>query len=153
MYWVSSKKDDLYGVTDTRDNVENFFTAKELFEIIAEDKVEIDGVDTEDMKICLVKLADDTVRLFKQGKVHLAVCTMTLSGRWFGLKFRSKPTGGEMSMVRNRIVNICRNGVNSYSIDMGTSKTYVGCISLDDVLMFLERFHGWCLTEVVKRRF
>lgn len=152
MYWVSSKKDNLYGVTDTMDNVENFFTAKELFEIIAEDKVEIDGADTVDRKICLVKLVDDTIRLFRQGKIHLAVCTMSLSGCWFGLKFRSNPIPGELFMVKNRIVNISRQGVNSYSLDMGTSKTYANNITLDDVLMFLSRFEGWSLIEVVDRK-
>ena len=70
MLYVSSRsKEDLFGVTDTDDNTEEFFTKADLLGLVSKYNFEIDGVDSEN-KICVVKKKTDTVRLFKQGKVQ-----------------------------------------------------------------------------------
>lgn len=44
MFYISSKKDGLYGVTDTEDGVEDFYTLKELGEIVKTCKLDIKGL-------------------------------------------------------------------------------------------------------------
>ena len=148
MFYVSSKNEEgLFGVTDTDDGIEEFYTRSDLFKIASNNGFEIDGLDFFDNLVCVVKNKKDTLRLFNQGKVHLAISTMTLKNDRFGLKFKSKPTSGEMSFVSNQVVNISRNGVNSFSFDLGHSKSYRSGLTLDDIMMVLERFDGWKLVD------
>lgn len=146
MFYVSSiRKDGMIGVTDTEDSVEEFY-AKDFVLDLAK-KVEIDGVDLGDNLVCVVRFKEDTIRLFKQGEVHLGISTMTLKNDRFGLKFKSKPSRGELSFVSNQVLNISREGVNSFSFDLGRSKSYRSGLTLDDILMVLERFNGWKLVD------
>lgn len=146
MFYVSSKNDKgLFGVTDTTDGVEDFFTREKLLEIESELKLDIDGVDIKDNMVCIVKPEKETLRLFQQGKVHLAISTMTLNNTTFGLSFESKPTSGEMRFVKHQCINISRRGVNYYSYDLGYSKSYRSGLTLDDIMTVVEQFSGWRL--------
>ena len=148
MFYVNNKNDDLYGVIDTDDNVDDFFTRDELFNFVEKQNIEIDGVDTSSHTICIVKPVKETVRLFRQGKVHLAVSTMSIENNRVGVRFKSKPTSGEMKFVSNGCINIARRGVNDYSFDLGNSKSYRSGLTLDDILMTIESlFRGWTITE------
>lgn len=146
MFYVSSKSDKgLFGVTDTSDGVEDFFSKENLLQIKSSLKLEIDGVDVENAKVCIVKPEKETLRLFQQGKVHLAISTMTLNNTTFGLSFESKPTSGEMRFVKHQCINISRRGVNYYSYDLGYSKSYRSGLTLDDIMIVIEQFNGWKL--------
>lgn len=143
MYYISSIKDNNFGVTDTKDGVEEFYTRAQIFQFSK--NLDIDGVDTATNLICVVKPVNETVRLFKQGKVHLAISTMTLNNSYFGLRFKSKPTGGEMSFVKHQVLNVSRSGANSFNYDLGYSRSYRSGLTFDDILMVFEKFSGWIL--------
>lgn len=143
MFYISSIKDNNFGVTDTEDGVEEFYTRTQIFQFSK--SIDIDGVDTVDNLICIVKPVKETIRLFKQGKVHLAISTMTINNDSFGLRLKSKPTGGEMNFVKHQVLNVSRSGVNSFSYDLGYSKSYRSGLTLDDILTVFEQFSGWTL--------
>lgn len=143
MFYISSIKDNNFGVTDTEDGVEEFYTRTQIFQFSK--SIDIDGVDTADNLICIVKPVKETIRLFKQGKVHLAISTMTINNDSFGLRFKSKPTGGKMNFVKHQVLNVSRSGVNSFSYDLGYSKSYRSGLTLDDILTVFEQFSGWTL--------
>lgn len=143
MFYISSIKDNNFGVTDTEDGVEEFYTRTQILQFSK--SIDIDGVDTADNLICIVKPVKETIRLFKQGKVHLAISTMTINNNSFGLRFKSKPTGGEMNFVKHQVLNVSRSGVNSFSYDLGYSKSYRSGLTLDDILTVFEQFSGWTL--------
>lgn len=143
MFYISSIKDNNFGVTDTEDGVEEFYTRTQILQFSK--SLDIDGVDTTDNLICIVKPVKETIRLFKQGKVHLAISTMTINNNSFGLRFKSKPTGGEMNFVKHQVLNVSRSGVNSFSYDLGYSKSYRSGLTLDDILTVFEQFSGWTL--------
>lgn len=154
MFYISSKNGEQYGVTDTDDNVEDLFTRDELFNLVEKQNIEIDGVDTSSHIICIVKPVRETARLFRQGKVHLAVSTMSIENNSVGIRFKSKPTSGEMKFVSNKCINIARRGVNDYSFDLGNSKSYRSGLTLDDILMTIESlFKGWTITETKEGRY
>ena len=143
MFYISSIKDNNFGVTDTEDGVEEFYTRTQILQFSK--SLDIDGVDTADNLICIVKPVKETIRLFKQGKVHLAISTMTINNDSFGLRFKSKPTGGELRFVNHQVLNVSRSGVNSFSYDLGYSKSYRSGLTLDDILTVFEQFSGWTL--------
>lgn len=146
MFYVSSKNDKgQFGVTDTSDGVEEFFQKEKLLEIESKLNLGIDGVDIKNNTVCIVKPEKETLRLFQQGKVHLAISTMTLNNTTFGLSFESKPTSGEMRFVKHQCINISRRGVNYYSYDMGYSKSYRSGLTLDNIMTVVEQFSGWRL--------
>lgn len=154
MFYVSSVKDGFYGVTDTTDGVEDFHTKEELIHLVKNRNFEIDGVDVLDNAVCPVRPLLDTVRLFKEGKVHLAISTMSLSNDSIGLRFRSKPSKGEISFVSNAVFNISRRGVNCFSCDFGSSSSYRGGLTFDEIMTVLEQqFAHWRLSECKKGRF
>lgn len=143
MFYISSIKDNNFGVTDTEDGVEEFYTRTQILQFSK--SLDIDGVDISSNLICIVKPVKETIRLFKQGKVHLAISTMTINNNSFGLRFKSKPTGGEMNFVKHQVLNVSRSGVNSFSYDLGYSKSYRSGLTLDDILTVFEQFSGWTL--------
>lgn len=143
MFYISSIKDNNFGVTDTEDGVEEFYTRTQILQFSK--SLDIDGVDTADNLICIVKPVKETIRLFKQGKVHLAISTMTINNSSFGLRFKSKPTSGELRFVNHQVLNVSRSGVNSFSYDLGYSKSYRSGLTLDDILTVFEQFSGWTL--------
>lgn len=143
MFYISSIKDNNFGVTDTEDGVEEFYTRTQILQFSK--SLDIDGVDISSNLICIVKPVKETIRLFKQGKVHLAISTMTINNDSFGLRFKSKPTGGEMNFVKHQVLNVSRSGVNSFSYDLGYSKSYRSGLTLDDILTVFEQFSGWTL--------
>jgi hypothetical protein len=154
MLYVSSKNNNgLYGVTDTDDGVEEFLSKEQLLNIVKSEDLDIDGVDAYNNMLCPVKLQNETVRLFKSGKVHLAISTMTLENEAFGLRFKSKPTRGEMSFVHHDVINISRRGVNSFSFDKGSSKSYRSGLTLDDILTVIESYNNWILEDCKIGRF
>lgn len=154
MFYVSSISTEgstkLFGVTDTDDNIEEFYSKDSLLKIAND--IDIDGVDVLDKMICMVRPVKDTIRLFNQGKYHLAISSMSTSNERFELSFKSKPTRGEMSFVSNQVFGISRQGVNRFSCDLGYSKSYRSHLTLDDVLMRLEQFSGWKLTDCRLKR-
>ena len=145
MFYISkvSFNKDKFGITDSKDGVEEFYSKAQIFEFSK--SLDIDGVDNDESLICVVKPVKETVRLFKQGKVHLAISTMTTNNKSFGLRFKSKPTGGEMRFVKHQVLNVSRSGVNSFSYDLGYSKSYRSDLTLDDILTVFEQFSGWTL--------
>lgn len=147
MFYVSRINHELdgikYGITDTKDGVEEFYSKAQIFQFSK--SIDIDGVDIADNLICIVKPVKETIRLFKQGKVHLAISTMTINNDSFGLRFKSKPTGGEMNFVNHQVLNVSRSGVNSFSYDLGYSKSYRSGLTLDDILTVFEQFSDWIL--------
>lgn len=145
MFYVSSKKDELFGVVDTSDNSEEFYNKDSLLSIVRYNNIEIDGVDIDENYVCIVKPESETVRLFRQGKVHLALSTMTIQNTTFSISFKSKPTKGEMRFVSNRVLNVSRSGVNSFSFDLGYSKSYRSEVTLDDIMIVFEQFRGWTI--------
>lgn len=151
MFYISSKKNDLYGVTDTQDGKEEFYSRDTILSFVRNQGIEIDGVGSH--SLCKVVLPKDTVTLFKQGKINLAVSSMTLSNESFGLRFKSKPTGREMSFVHNDCLNISRIDVNSFSYDKGSSKSYRSGLELDDILVILEGYSNWKLIDAKVGRF
>lgn len=155
MFYISSKNGEQYGVTDTDDNVEDLFTRDELFNLVEKLSIEIDGVDISSHAICIVKPVEETVRLFKQGKIHLAISTMSIENNWVSVKCKSKPTGGELKFVTNGCLNISRCGVNDYSFDLGNSKSYKSGLTLDDILVVIESLfiRGWNITDAKEGRY
>ena len=151
MFYVSSKKENLFGVTDTEDNVTEYYTKSDILKISQD--VEIDGVDLAENMLCMVKMPAETVSLFKQGNIHLALSSMTLNNPYFGLRFQSKPTEGEMTFVNHQVLNISRTGVNSFSYDLGYSKSYRSGLTLDDIMMLFERFSNWSIEKCKLGRF
>ena len=146
MFYVSSRNDKgQFGVMDTSDGVEEFFTREKLLQIESQLKLDIDGVDIENNMVCVVKPEKETLRLFQQGKFHLAVSTMTLNNTTFGLSFESKPTGSEMRVVKHQCINISRRGVNHYNYNLGYSKSYRSGITLDGIMTVVEQFSEWKL--------
>ena len=147
MFYVSSKNNGLFGVIDTDDNVEEFYTKEKLLQIVSNLNLEIDGVDIEDDAVCIVKPIKETVRLFRQGKVHLAISTMSIENNRVGIRLRSKSTSGEMSFVDNKCINISRRGINDYSFDLGYSKSYRSGLTLDDILIVVEGFSNYNIVD------
>ena len=148
MYYVSSVKNidnsRLYGITDTKDGVEEFYSANDILKFA--ETLDIDGVDLHARQVFVVKLKSETIKLFKSGKIHLAISTMSLENSYY-IKFKSKPTSGEMSFVRNQGINISRRGINDFSFDLGTSKSYRSGLTLDDILTVLEGFSSWRIVD------
>lgn len=150
MFYISSIKDNNFGVTDTKDGVEEFYSKAQIFQFSK--NLDIDGVDTADNLICIVKPVNETVRLFKQGKVHLAISTMTINNDSFGLRFKSKPTGGELRFVNHQVLNVSRSGANSFNYDLGYSKSYRSGLTFDDILIVFEQFDNWVLETCILGR-
>ena len=44
MFYISSKKNDLLGVTDTKDNIEEFYSKEDLAKIFLESHIKINGL-------------------------------------------------------------------------------------------------------------
>ena len=150
MFYISSIKDNNFGVTDTEDGVEEFYTRAQIFQFAK--NLDIDGVDISSKLIGIVKPVDETVRLFKMGKVHLAISTMTLNNSSFGLRFKSKPTGGELRFINHQVLNVSRSGVNSFNYDLGYSRSYRGGLTFDDILRVFEQFDNWVLETCILGR-
>lgn len=148
MYYISSKVGEAYGVTDTSDSTEEFYSKAQLLKIAR--GIDIDGVDLADNLVCVIKPVKETVRLFRQGQYHLALSSMTLENITFGLSFASNR--GNCGIVKHRVLNISRSGVNSFSCDLGYSKSYRSGLTLDDILSVYESFGQYTLKEVVVGR-
>lgn len=145
MYWVSCRrKDGTFGVTDTMDNVETYFTADELLYMVKNGECKIDGVLPKENCVCVVKLAEDTVNLFKRGEVHAALSTMTTLGRPFVL-ILSLDKG---STAYRTEVHVDRYAVNSYSYE-AQGKAVDIALSIDDMLMRFDMLEkaGWDIRD------
>jgi hypothetical protein len=68
------------------------------------------------------------------------------------LRFKSKPTGGEMTFVSNIGINIERSGINNFCIDFGTSSTTRSHLSLDEAFLILDEYRNWRLVDIRKGR-
>lgn len=131
MYWVSCrKKNGMFGVTDTLDNVETYFTAEELLYMVKNGECVIDGVLPKENSVCVVKLKKDTVNLLKHKDVHAALSTMSTSGVSFLLKI----VVGLNSKEQKTEITIARYGVNSYMYK-SHNKPAVSGLTIDDMLM------------------
>lgn len=121
-------------VKDTSDNVEEAYTSEQLKEISK--TIDINGVGDEG--ICPVKTPKEIVSLLMHNDLHLAVSTMPFYID-FGIRLKSKPTGGEMTFVHNRCVNFYRKDVNNFTLDSGSSKSTQLDVTLDDVLVYFSQ--------------
>lgn len=149
MFYISKRIDSShFCVTDTSDNVEEPYTSEQLREISK--SVEINGVGDEG--ICPVKTPKEIVSLLMHNDLHLAVSTMPFYED-FGMLLKSKPTRGEMNFVSNMCINICRKDVNTFSLDLGTSKSYNSGMTLDEVLTYFSQYQGWSIVEVKRGRY
>lgn len=110
MFYIDSKKSDgTYGVIDTKDNIKEFYTEKQLRSF---------GVD-------IFGLYDDCI--FVSGTPNL-ISYLCRNGRYkdmikrmplyytFTIRFKSRPTKGEMSFVSNYVIEIRRSDENTYSL-------------------------------------
>lgn len=141
MYWVSCrKKNGMFGVTDTLDNVETYFTAEELLYMVKNGECVIDGVLPKENCVCVVKLARDTVNLFKRNDIHAALSTMSTSGVQFVLKL-AVGRGAQDYRIE---VTIGRYGVNSYSYKSYDKPVNLN-LSIDDMIMQFDMLAsmGW----------
>lgn len=149
MFYVSKRIDsNHFCVVDTSDNVEETYSADELKEIAK--TIDINGVGNEG--ICPVKTPKEIVSLLMHNDLHLAVSTMPFYID-FGIRLKSKPTGGEMTFVHNRCVNFCRKDVNNFILDSGSSKSTQLDVTLDDVLVYFSQYQGWTITEAKRGRY
>ena len=98
---------------------------------------------------------ETTIRLIKEGKIHLALNTMSVRNNCIGIRFKSKPTKGEMSFVHRETLNISRSGLNNYSYDKGSSKSYRSGDVLEDILSEIEWYlkSGWTIIDIKSGRF
>lgn len=152
MYWVSCrKKNGMFGVTDTLDNVETYFTAEQLLYMVKNGECVIDGVLPKENCVCVVKLKKDTVNLLKHKDVHVALSTMSTSGVPFLLKL---VVGLDSKKYRTELI-ISRYGVNSYTYKSYNKPVKSG-LTIDDMLMQFDMIAslGWRVEdcEVKNRR-
>lgn len=149
MFYVSRRLDDThFGVTDTEDGKEDIFTASELRKL--DDTYEINGVGNEG--ICLVRTPNEVLSILRSNDLHLAISVMPFYEE-FGIKIKSKPTGGEMTFVHHQCVNLWRTDVNSFRLDNGTSKSSRSCLTIDDVLIYFSQYQGWTIESVQRGRY
>lgn len=149
MFYISKRIDSShFCVTDTSDNVEEPYTSGQLREISK--SVEINGVGNEG--ICPVKTPKEIVSLLMHNDLHLAISTMPFYTD-FGIKMKSKPTGGEMTFVHHKCINFYRKDVNSFTLDAGSSKSTQSDVTLDDVLVYFSQYHGWTIEEAKRGRY
>lgn len=145
MFYISSRVNNKFGITDSKDGLEEFYIKEDILKMVNNLGIEIDGVGCNN--ICVVEQANKTLSNFRLGLMHKGLSTMTLSNQSFGLRFKSRPTNGEMSFVSSECINISRCDINEFSYDRGNSKTYRSGLTLDDILMVLERYSNWSLVE------
>lgn len=149
MFYISKRIDsNHFCVVDTSDNVEETYSADELKEIAK--TIDINGVGNEG--ICPVKTPKEIVSLLMHNDLHLAVSTMPFYID-FGIRLKSKPTGGEMTFVHNRCVNFYRKDVNNFTLDSGNSKSTQFNVTLDDVLVYFSQYQGWTIVEAKSGRY
>lgn len=149
MFYISKRIDsNHFCVIDTSDNVEEAYTSEQLKEISK--TIDINGVGDEG--ICPVKSPKEIVSILRSNNLHLAVSTMPFYED-FGMRLKSKPTRGEMNFVSNMRINIYRKDVNTFSLDLGTSKSYIGDMTLDEVLTYFSQYQGWSIIEVKRGRY
>lgn len=149
MFYISKRIDNNhFCVLDTSDNVEEVYTSEQLREI--SETIDINGVGDEG--ICLVKTPNEILSILRSNDLHLAISTMPFYVD-FGIRIKSKPTGGEMSFVHHQCINLRRKDVNNFSIDTGTSKSTHSDLTLDDVLMYFSNYQGWVVEKVQRGRF
>lgn len=149
MFYVSKRLDDThFGVTDTEDGKEDIFTVSELRKI--SDTYEINGVG--DGGICPVRTPNEVLSILRSNDLHLAISVMPFYEE-FGVKMKSKPTGGTMTFVHLQCVNLWRTDVNSFRLDNGTSKSSRSGLTIDDVLIYFSQYQGWTIESVQRGRF
>lgn len=149
MFYVSRRLDDThFGIIDTEDGKEDIFTASELRKL--DDTYEINGVGNEG--ICPVRTPNEVLSILRSNDLHLAISVMPFYEE-FGIKIKSKPTGGEMTFVHHKCVNLRRIDVNSFRLDNGTSKSSRSGLTIDDVLIYFSQYQGWTIESVQRGRY
>lgn len=58
MFFISSVKENLYGVTDTSDNVEEFYTLEQIDYLVRKAKIKIQGVSSSGIKVLNLSSSD-----------------------------------------------------------------------------------------------
>ena len=152
MFYIKSLDNGMYAVHDTSDGVTEEYTKGTLLRI-AENGIDIDGVSVHEGLICVVVPAEETERQLQKGLVHLALSKMTLSNQSFGIRFKSRPTSGELKFASHEVINISRRGVNDFCMDRGNSKSYRSGLTLDDVLMNFPSSDSWSIESVKLGRY
>lgn len=147
MLYINSLKNNLYGVIDTDDNTEEYFTKKKLLDIVRNQILVIDGVDVDNNAICIVKPINQTLKDLRNCIDYKHVLYTMSMNNSIGLRFKSKPTTGEMSFVKNQVLNISRSGIDDYYYDLGYSKSYKSSLSLIEMTNILNNFKNWKLVE------
>jgi hypothetical protein len=142
-----------YIMADTdRPNFKKIGTKQEILNAERKYHFNIDGVDLKSNDICVVVPIKDTIDMIKYGDRKQALATMSTNMETISLRFKSKPTGGEMTFVSNIGINIERSGINNFCIDFGTSSTTRSHLSLDEAFLILDEYRNWRLVDIRKGR-
>lgn len=147
MFYVKGISGKKYGVIDTDDNVVDLFTKKELLDIESKGIASIDGVDLQAGAVFIVSPAKETIKLIKARDYGNALDTLT-TRETIGIKFKTKPTTGDIVMVHHEVLNISRDGIDSFSFDRGSSKSYRSGLSETAMYKVLRDFNGWLIDNV-----
>lgn len=139
MFYISSKKDNLFGVTDTSDGVEEMYTIEQLLAI--SNQVDIEGIFGIESGISVVAPPQKVVDLFNQGNFANALSLMSSSCE-YDLRFRSKPrdNGDGTAFVSNQQIRVWRNGVDNFSMDKGYYKSHVSDLTRRELYDILSRY-------------
>lgn len=147
MFYVKGISGGKFGVIDTDDNVIDLFTKKELLDIESKGIASIDGVDLQAGAVFIVRPAKETIKLIKARDYDNALDTLT-TRETIGIKFKTKPTTGEIVMVHHEVLNISRYGVDSFNFDRGSSKSYRSDLSKEVMCKVLWDFDGWLIDNI-----
>lgn len=107
MFYVNSKSGNKYGVVDTKDRIEEFYTEKQLRSF----KVPILGVYESDI---LVVAPPDVIRSYISNKLVKDLVERIPLWYTFDLVFRSKPNG--LNIVTNYGISIRRSSKDTYTL-------------------------------------
>ena len=143
---VANHHEILWGVTDSEDNIEEFYLSSQLLNLNG--VIDIDGVDYHSGLICVVKPKSHTLTLLKRREFHSALRTMTLKNESFGLAFK-RMVNKDAGLVTHKILNIARSGVNNFNINLGYSKSYRSGLTIDDVMAVCDEFANWTLKDAI----
>jgi hypothetical protein len=142
-----------YIMADTdRPNFKKMGTKQEILNAERKYHFGIDGVDLDANDICVVVPIRDTIDMLRYGDRKQALATMTMSAETISLRFKSKPTSGELAFVSNVGINIERYGINNFWIDFGVASTTRSHLSLDEAFLILDEYRNWRPVDIRKGR-
>lgn len=113
MYYISSQKGNKYGVTDTEDGIEEFYTKEQLMSIYAQG-IEVNGLSDEN--IFVVYPIDKIRSLINSGDFKEAYKYLPEGYRLVTV-LRSSPVG-ELNICSRECIEVSRNYRGNYNIEV-----------------------------------